>query len=130
MRCGAAMAAPALTLNNRCTPATIEAARQALGDSPFAAEWRRGEAMSIRAAVACAEALSGRSVPRPTTGWDALTDGERRVAELAAQGHTNAQIARELGTAQATVKAHLRRVFAKLGIQTRASLSSARPPEP
>ena len=112
--------------------ATIEAARQALGDSSFDTEWRRGEAMSIRAAVACAEALSGRRVPRPSTGWESLTEGERRVAELAAQGHTNAQIARELGIAQATVKAHLRRVFAKLGVQTRASLGSAgrRPPEP
>ena len=107
--------------------ATIEAVRQALGESPFAAEWHRGEAMSIGAAVVCAEALTGRRVPRPSTGWEALTEGERRVAEQAAQGHTNAQIARKLGIAQATVKAHLRSVFAKLGVQTRASLAAQAP---
>jgi DNA-binding CsgD family transcriptional regulator len=63
-------------------------------------------------------------MPRPSSGWEALTGAERRVAELAAQGRTNADIARELGIARATVKAHLRRVFAKVGVETRTALAA------
>ncbi len=65
-----------------------------------------------------------RRSPRPASGWEALTGAERKVAELAAQGRTNAEIARELGVARSTVKAHLRRVFAKVGVDTRTALAA------
>jgi DNA-binding CsgD family transcriptional regulator len=65
-----------------------------------------------------------RRSSRPSKGWDALTRAERTVAELAARGLTNAQISLELGVATATVKAHLRRVFAKLGVESRARLAA------
>lgn len=65
-----------------------------------------------------------RRSSRPSKGWDALTGAERTVAELAARGLTNAQICQEVGVATATVKAHLRRVFAKLGVESRARLAA------
>lgn len=104
--------------------ATMDLVRGALGEGPFDEEWDQGREMSTQAAVAYAGRHRGRRAPRPSTGWQALTGAERRVAGLAATGRTNAEIARELGIADATVKAHLRRVFAKLGVRTRASLAA------
>jgi DNA-binding CsgD family transcriptional regulator len=51
-----------------------------------------------------------------------LSDAERRVACLAAQGHTNQQIARKLFITVSTVEQHLTRVYRKLHINRRADL--------
>jgi DNA-binding CsgD family transcriptional regulator len=53
---------------------------------------------------------------------DELSDAERRVAALAAQGHTNQQIARQLFITVSTVEQHLTRVYRKLGINRRSDL--------
>jgi DNA-binding CsgD family transcriptional regulator len=53
---------------------------------------------------------------------DELTETERRVAELAARGRTNKEIAAELFMGISTVEAHLSRVYRKLGIRSRAQL--------
>ena len=53
---------------------------------------------------------------------DGLTATERRVAELAAVGRTNKQIAAELFMGVSTVEAHLSRVYRKLGVR-RAELA-------
>jgi DNA-binding CsgD family transcriptional regulator len=110
--------------------AAVESARQALSEGSFEIEWGRGAALPTRAAVSYALAERGRRLPRSTTGWDALTGAERTVAGLVAQGHTNAQIARELGIAAATVKAHLRRIYAKLGVESRDALAAEVPKRP
>jgi ATP/maltotriose-dependent transcriptional regulator MalT len=52
-----------------------------------------------------------------------LTETERRVAELAAQGRTNKQIAAELYMGLSTVEAHLSHVYRKLGVR-RAELAA------
>jgi DNA-binding CsgD family transcriptional regulator/tetratricopeptide (TPR) repeat protein len=57
------------------------------------------------------------------SGVDALTDAERRVADLAAQGLTNRQIAQALLVSVATVETHLRHVFQKLDIGSRQALA-------
>jgi DNA-binding NarL/FixJ family response regulator len=54
----------------------------------------------------------------------ALTEGERRVAELAAQGFTNPEIASQLFMSRRTVEANLARVYRKLGIRSRAELGA------
>lgn len=59
---------------------------------------------------------------RARTGWDCLTDAELRVLELVADGATNREAASELCVSPHTVNAHLRSVFAKLGIHSRAEL--------
>jgi DNA-binding CsgD family transcriptional regulator len=56
-------------------------------------------------------------------GLDALTPGELRVARLAAEGHTNRQIAHELYVTLKTVETHLAHVYVKLGISGRSELS-------
>jgi DNA-binding CsgD family transcriptional regulator len=51
-----------------------------------------------------------------------LTPAERRVAELAASGMTNRDVAAKLFISAKTVEATLARVYRKLGIQSRAEL--------
>lgn len=51
-----------------------------------------------------------------------LTDRERSVAELAAQGKTNKEIARDLDITERTVKAHLGSIFEKCQIRDRLQL--------
>ena len=65
--------------------------------------------------------------PRRTavTGADALTGSERRVAELAATGMTNRDIAQSLFVTTRTVEIHLSAVYRKLGIESRSGLRDA-----
>jgi DNA-binding NarL/FixJ family response regulator len=51
-----------------------------------------------------------------------LTESERHVAELAAAGRTNREIAAELFMSVHTVEAHLTRAFRTLGVQNRTEL--------
>jgi DNA-binding CsgD family transcriptional regulator len=68
---------------------------------------------------------AGRRRRQRQTGMEALTPSERRVAVLAAQGHTTRQIAAELFVTPKTVEFHLRHVYRKLGVpSTRADLAS------
>jgi DNA-binding CsgD family transcriptional regulator len=57
-------------------------------------------------------------------GGDDLTETEARVAELAAAGRSNKEIAASLFMGVSTVEAHLSRVYRKLGIRSRAGLGS------
>lgn len=58
-------------------------------------------------------------------GIDALTASERRVAELAAEGLTNREIAQALFVTMRTVEGHLTRVFSKLDVTSRRELPDA-----
>lgn len=103
----------------------VQSVLHAVGEEAFDVERQQGAALSLKAATAFAARHGGRSAPRPTAGWEALTGAERTVAEAAVRGGTNAEIARELGIAATTVKAHLRSVYAKVGVETRTALASS-----
>jgi len=60
---------------------------------------------------------------RPAFGWDSLTDTERRVADLVAQGLSNRQVANRVFLSAHTVAFHLRHIFWKLGITSRVQLA-------
>jgi len=51
-----------------------------------------------------------------------LTSQEHRVAELAASGLTNKEIAQRLWLHVSTVESHLQQVYSKLGIRSRRQL--------
>jgi DNA-binding CsgD family transcriptional regulator len=68
-------------------------------------------------------AAGGRPRRDALTGPDSLTPSERRVAELAAEGHGNREIAQALYVTPRTVEFHLTSVYRKLGITARAGLS-------
>jgi DNA-binding CsgD family transcriptional regulator len=59
------------------------------------------------------------------TGLDALTASERRVAQLAADGMTNKEIAQTLFVTIKTVEVHLSHAYRKLEISSRAQLDTA-----
>jgi DNA-binding CsgD family transcriptional regulator len=53
-----------------------------------------------------------------------LTPAERRVAELVAEGLRNREVAERLFLTEKTVEFHLRNVFRKLGVRSRAQLAA------
>jgi DNA-binding CsgD family transcriptional regulator len=55
----------------------------------------------------------------------ALSGREREVAEMVADGRTNAQIAAALQIAQRTVETHLASACRKLGVRGRAAIGRA-----
>jgi DNA-binding CsgD family transcriptional regulator len=59
------------------------------------------------------------------SGLEALTASERRIAELAAEGLTNREIAQTLFVTARTVEGHLTHVFNKLNVNTRTELAAA-----
>jgi DNA-binding CsgD family transcriptional regulator len=58
-------------------------------------------------------------------GLESLTASERRVAQLAAEGISNNEIAQALFVTVKTVEAHLSGVYRKLDIQSRRELAGA-----
>jgi DNA-binding NarL/FixJ family response regulator len=61
-------------------------------------------------------------------GAAGLTPSERRVADLAAEGRTNREIAQELFVTPKTVEVHLSAAYRKLGISSRRELAAALTP--
>jgi DNA-binding NarL/FixJ family response regulator len=54
-----------------------------------------------------------------------LSDRERAILPLIAQGHSNAQIGRDLFLSEATVKAHVTHILTKLGATNRVQVAIA-----
>ena len=77
--------------------------------------------------LALAELRVAGGKPRRSrsTGVGALTPRERQVAELAASGLPNPEIAQRLFITRKTVEAHLRSIFRKLNVSSREQLSAA-----
>jgi DNA-binding CsgD family transcriptional regulator len=100
------------------------AARAILRDAHDAAHACRATALCERAQ---AELLLAGGRPRPPAGAGAgaLTPAERRVAEIAAHGATNRDIARRLYLSPKTVEMHLHSAYRKLDLPGRDGLATA-----
>jgi DNA-binding CsgD family transcriptional regulator len=127
----------------RGTPAPLELARalidlgSALRRGSFRAQAREllREGLDIahgRGGVALADRARGELViaggrPRRDArrGLDALTPSELRVAQMAAAGQTNRQIAQALFVTLRTIENHLTSSYGKLGISSRPELRAA-----
>jgi DNA-binding NarL/FixJ family response regulator len=62
---------------------------------------------------------------RPSSGWEALTPTEERVAGLVAQGRSNPDIAAEMLLSPRTVQTHVSNILAKLGFASRIEIARA-----
>ncbi|MFE3526258.1 LuxR C-terminal-related transcriptional regulator [Streptomyces sp. NPDC059161] len=100
----------------------LTAARQALRSAARHAEPIGAD----RLRTVVAEQLAAAGARRATacqTGAHALTSSERRICDLAAQGHSNPEIAALLRLALRTVETHLTNSFRKLGVRRRTELA-------
>ncbi|HKP17517.1 MAG TPA: LuxR C-terminal-related transcriptional regulator [Gaiellaceae bacterium] len=105
----------------------------ALGQVRRRAGERRAAREALRDAVAAFDALGAplwsrraraelERVPGRRTAGEGLTPTEQQVAELAATGRTNREIAQQLFITVKTVEANLSRIYRKLGVRSRAEL--------
>ncbi len=91
----------------------------------LAAAHEMGAALIAERAAAELTAAGGRPRSPALRGPEALTPAERRVATLAARGHSNREIAEELVVSPKTVQFHLTNAYRKLGIDSREKLARA-----
>ncbi|CAL9490690.1 response regulator [Streptomyces sp. enrichment culture] len=85
----------------------------------FAALHAAAEGRTALSAPVAGRVMAQMRSPRP-----ALTPRERDILTHLAQGLPNREIARTLFISEATVKTHLRRIYDKLGVDTRAGAVS------
>ena len=127
----------------RGSPRQAQLARTllAFGRAKRRAGCRRAARDALREALASAQRMGADDVAREAkeelrvagarprrellTGPDSLTPSERRVADAAAEGATNREVATQLFLSPKTVEMHLGRVYRKLGISSRGELAGA-----
>jgi predicted ATPase/DNA-binding CsgD family transcriptional regulator len=104
----------------------VESVRMHLGEKAFTAAWAKGRKMTPEQALAV---RASRMIPTTTTppakgplpSPDGLTAREMEVLRLLAQGLTSAQIAEQLVIGLVTVNSHVRSIYSKLGVTSRAA---------
>ena len=89
--------------------------------------WRRACGAPALAEDVRSELYAAGARPRTDAlgGIGSLTASERRVADLAAGGETNRDIAQALYVTPKTVEVHLSNAYRKLGIRSRRDLPEA-----
>jgi DNA-binding NarL/FixJ family response regulator len=100
------------------------AARTTLQDALDLARRCGARALSERTETEL-RAAGGRSSDPTAIGISQLTVSERRVAELAAKGHSNPEIAQRLFVTRKTIETHLGHIYSKLDISGRSELGRA-----
>ncbi len=99
-------------------------ARDCLREAAELAE-RKGAGRLLTLAGRALRENGARGPVMARTGPGALTGSERRIAELAAAGRTNTEIAGLLHLARRTVETHLTSTYRKLRIRRRIELTGA-----
>ena len=102
-------------------------ARRSLAAVDFDRAWAEGRALPLEqaAVLALEPRTAGADMPRPVHHQaPRLTPREQEVAQLAARGLTNRQIAEVLVIAEKTVANHLQHVLDKLDLHSRTQLAA------
>jgi DNA-binding CsgD family transcriptional regulator len=106
----------------------------ALGETQRRAKQKRAARDSLQAGLTVFEELGAplwaekaradlRRLGGRPRGRGKLTPTEERVAALVGEGRTNREVAAALYVAERTVEGHLTRIYAKLGVRSRAELA-------
>jgi DNA-binding CsgD family transcriptional regulator len=66
--------------------------------------------------------VRGRRAPRATSGWEALTPTEVKIATLVAQGDSTSDIARSMFLSRRTVQTYISRILTKLDAKSRVEI--------
>ncbi|MCA1598406.1 MAG: tetratricopeptide repeat protein, partial [Chloroflexi bacterium] len=107
--------------SSRCA-ADAARLRKGLSVKAFDRAFESGARLSLQQAAD--EALrSEETHGRIPSDWSSLTERERQIAALAAEGLTNPEIAGRLLMSRWTVKFHLSHVYSKLGVAGRFELA-------
>ena len=97
--------------------------RANLGERGYVAAVEAGHQPSVAQAIAVA--LDERPArPRAAAGGHPLSQREREIAGLVAEGRTNREIAAGLVISPRTVDGHVERILAKLGFTSRAQVAA------
>ncbi|WP_432839194.1 LuxR C-terminal-related transcriptional regulator [Dactylosporangium sp. CA-092794] len=138
MRCGTAQLLPALEEALESGLLVIVEDRLMFGHglvhAAVAESLNRPAATALRAELAAlwatttpsADVHTSPAVPAAdeASGWESLTEQELRIARLVGRALTNQQIATRIARSRHTVNYHLRRIFKKLGINSRVELAA------
>lgn len=112
---------------------TLTTLHNRLEGHAFAAAWAEGQAMSPEQAIAARHRTTQEptllpvkkrpvmSILSPRTLHDDLTQRERDVLRLVAQGLTDAQVAERLVISRRTVNFHLTSIYRKLEVSSRSA---------
>jgi DNA-binding CsgD family transcriptional regulator len=107
----------------RCSAAGRELLERAVGGFEQLGAERDAARVRSRLRAIGVRWRHGRRADRPVSGWASLTDTERAVAEIVAEGLTNAEVAERMYLSRHTVDFDLRQIFRKLGIRSRVALA-------
>jgi DNA-binding NarL/FixJ family response regulator len=98
-------------------------AKDVLGDVVERAD-RCGAQTVAEVAAKRLRSLGVRTWQRGAAGVAALTERERAIARLVAEGASNPEIARQLFLSRKTVERHVSNVLKKVGVRNRAELAA------
>ena len=123
LECAQALEDAAVLLATR---GDIQAAREAFTEAAgryeaMGARWDIDRASARLRPHGIQQRRQGRRAP-PTTGWDALTPTETKIAYLIGEGMSNSDIAARLFLSRTTVHTHVSHILAKLNARSRAEI--------
>jgi non-specific serine/threonine protein kinase len=123
-----AIGAPLPARDRQDLARVVAHARNASKGVAFRDAWRVGREFSADEMLAFAQqlarGLAAGNAATPTDDAAALTERERQVAGLVAQGLTNRQIATRLVISERTADRHVSNILGKLGLSTRAQVAA------
>ncbi len=104
-----------------------------VAEAEFAAcgaqRWREQSVRELRR-IGRRVSRSGQRAPSGSVGVAALSGREREVALLVREHRTNREIAAHLFLSEKTIESHLRSIFVKLGVTSRAQVARSFEPPP
>ena len=116
-------AAPLLVAAGQAQQAQAALRQAVVGYESLEADWDLARAYSLLRTFGVHRGKRGPR-RRPRSGWEAITDTERIVAGLVAEGLSNPQIGARMYLSRRTVQDHVSSILTKLDIVSRVELAA------